>query len=209
MRHIRRWKLQLTKTVIIFPHRKIISDEEIALYPQQSFAGQIHVVNSHETMRQAVGYLQRCTVLGFDTETRPAFAKHVKYDVALLQLSDDKHAFLFQLQKTGIPANLAALLSSPTVCKVGVAVHDDIAKLREFCNCNMHGFVDLQTIAKQLHIENISLKKLTAIVLGFRISKKQQTSNWEMSLLTKAQQIYAATDAWVSYEMYRKLEGYI
>lgn len=209
MRHIRRWKLQLTKTVITFPHKKVISDEEIALYPQQSFAGQIHIVDSHKTMRQAVDYLQHSTVLGFDTETRPAFAKHVKYDVALLQLSDDKHAFLFQLQKTGIPESLAALLSSPAICKVGVAVHDDIVKLHELCNCNMYGFVDLQTIAKQLHIENISLKKLTAIVLGFRISKKQQTSNWEMSALTQAQQIYAATDAWVSYEMYKKLDGYI
>jgi len=194
--------------MLLFPHKKSISDEEVASYEQRSFAGEIHVVDSHETMRKAVEYLQLCPVLGFDTETRPAFAKHVKYDVALLQLSDNKHAFLFQLQKTGIPRNLAALLSSPTIRKVGVAVHDDIVKLNELCNCKMKGFVDLQPIAKQLGIENISLKKLTAIVLGFRISKKQQTSNWEMNSLTPAQKNYAATDAWVSFEMYRRLEAY-
>ncbi len=193
----------------LFPQKKSISDEEIASYEQQSFAGEIHIVDSHEKMRHAVEYLQNCPILGFDTETRPAFAKHVKYDVALLQLSDDKHAFLFQLQKTGIPRNLATLLSSPQILKIGVAVRDDIVKLHELSNCKMHGFVDLQTIAKQLGIENISLKKLTAIILGFRISKKQQTSNWEMSSLTPAQKTYAATDAWVSFEMYKKLKAYI
>ncbi|MCL2327178.1 MAG: 3'-5' exonuclease domain-containing protein 2 [Bacteroidetes bacterium] len=194
--------------MLLFPHKKSISDEEVASYEQQSFAGEIHIVDSHEKMRHAVEYLQNCPVLGFDTETRPAFTKNVKYDVALLQLSNDKHAFLFQLQKTGIPRNLAKLLASPKICKVGVAVRDDIVKLHELCNCKMHGFVDLQAIAKQLGIENISLKKLTAIVLGFRISKKQQTSNWEMNSLTPAQKNYAATDAWVSYEMYKRLEAY-
>lgn len=195
--------------MITFPLKKIITDEEIARYPQQSFAGEIHIVDNHETMRKAVDYLQHCPILGFDTETRPAFTKHVKYDVALLQLSDDKHAFLFQLQKTGIPRNLASLLASPNICKVGVAVRDDIVKLHELCNCKMQGFVDLQTIAKQLGIENISLKKLTAIVLGFRISKKQQTSNWELNTLSAAQQIYAATDAWVGFEMYKRLANYL
>ncbi|MDR2962944.1 MAG: 3'-5' exonuclease domain-containing protein 2 [Bacteroidales bacterium] len=195
--------------MITFPHKTIISDEEIALYPPQAFSGEIHIVNSHEAVRRAVDYLQHCTVLGFDTETRPAFSKHVHYDVALLQLSDDKHAFLFQLQKTGIPRNLAEVLASPHVIKVGVAVHDDIKKLNEVCKRSMHGFVDLQTIAKQLHIENMGLKKLAAIVLGFRISKKQQTSNWELHSLSSAQKLYAATDAWVCYEMYRKLQEYL
>ncbi|MDR0941166.1 MAG: 3'-5' exonuclease domain-containing protein 2 [Bacteroidales bacterium] len=195
--------------MITFPQKKSISDEELALYPQQSFAGEIHVVDSHEKIRHAVEYLQQSPILGFDTETRPAFAKHVKYNVALLQLGDDKHAFLFQLQKTGIPRNLASILASPLICKAGVAVRDDIIKLHELSNCKMQGFVDLQTIAKQLEIENMSLKKLTAIVLGFRISKKQQTSNWELSRLSTAQQMYAATDAWVGFEMYKRLAQYL
>ncbi len=49
------------------------------------------------------------------------------------------------------------------------------------------------------------MKKLTAIVLGFRISKSQQLSNWENKKLTDAQKLYAATDAWVCYEIFKKL----
>lgn len=195
--------------MILFPERKIISNEEIAQYPQKSFAGKIHIVHNKETMQQAVDYLQHCPILGFDTETRPAFSKYVEYNVALLQLSDNKHAFLFQLQKTGISPELAEILCSPNVLKVGVAVHDDVIKLKKMCKRKMHGFIDLQIIAKELEIENLSLKKLTAIVLGFRISKKQQLSNWEAEPLSFAQQLYASTDAWVGFEMYKALEKYL
>ena len=67
------------------------------------------------------------------------------------------------------------------------------------------GFVDLQKFVKEFGIDSSGLKKLSAIVLGFRISKRQQVTDWEASELTEAQQIYAATDAWVCYEIYRKL----
>jgi ribonuclease D len=40
-------------------------------------------------------------------------------------------------------------------------------------------------------------------VLGFRISKSQQLSNWEAEELTEAQQIYAATDAWTALKIYQ------
>jgi ribonuclease D len=51
------------------------------------------------------------------------------------------------------------------------------------------------------------LKKLCAIILGFRISKRQQVTDWEAGELSEAQQLYAATDAWVCYEIFRKLSG--
>ena len=49
------------------------------------------------------------------------------------------------------------------------------------------------------------MKKLAANILGVRISKSQQLSNWEAEELSAAQQMYAATDAWVCREMYLKL----
>jgi ribonuclease D len=42
-------------------------------------------------------------------------------------------------------------------------------------------------------------------LLGFRISKSAQTSNWETPTLTDKQIEYAATDAWVCLEIYKKL----
>ena len=54
-------------------------------------------------------------------------------------------------------------------------------------------------------IRDKSVKKMTAIILGFRISKTQQLSNWEAETLSEPQCKYAATDAWVCREMYLKL----
>ena len=48
--------------------------------------------------------------------------------------------------------------------------------------------------------------KMAANILGVRISKSQQLSNWEAETLNAHQQLYAATDAWVCREMYLKLQ---
>ena len=49
------------------------------------------------------------------------------------------------------------------------------------------------------------------MVLGIRISKSEQVSNWEAQELTVKQQRYAATDAWACLEVFKKLrsEGYL
>ena len=61
----------------------------------------------------------------------------------------------------------------------------------------MNRVVDLNVLAPQLGFESIGAKKLSALVLGIRISKRQQVSNWEVEDLTQAQIDYAATDAWI------------
>ena len=65
--------------------------------------------------------------------------------------------------------------------------------------------MDLQKIVWEYGIKDKSVKKMTAIILGFRISKTQQLSNWEAEALSESQCKYAATDAWVCREMYLKL----
>jgi ribonuclease D len=49
------------------------------------------------------------------------------------------------------------------------------------------------------------------MVLGMRISKSEQVSNWEAEELTEKQQRYAATDAWACLEIFKKLrkDGYL
>ena len=77
--------------------------------------------------------------------------------------------------------------------------------LLRFRDFEAAGFVDLQKIAWEWGIRDKSVKKLSANILGCRISKAQQLSNWEAPSLSPSQQIYAATDAWVCREMYLKL----
>ncbi len=86
-------------------------------------------------------------------------------------------------------------------------MHEDIRALQEIARFEPGGFIDLQKLVREYGIESASLKKITAIVLGFRISKSQQVTDWEAPVLTEAQKLYAATDAWVCYRIYSRLKG--
>lgn len=170
--------------------------------PLRWFEGEIVIVDSIKMLRKAVDVLSKQLALGFDTETKPAFKKGVFNNVALLQLSTKKQAFLIRLNRIGLPKKICDILSNPDIVKSGVAIRDDIKGLQQIMKFKPGGFVELQDSAVELGIQNFSLKKLTAIACGFRISKGQQLTNWEADELTEKQQIYAATDAWTSLEIY-------
>lgn len=182
-----------------------ITSEEIKELPLSSFAGDIIVVDDPETVPEAVDMLKEFDILGFDTETKPAFKKGVINGVALLQLSTTDRAFIFRLNMTGLPAPLVRLLSNPDLVKVGAAIRDDIKSLQKIARFKPAGFVELQDMVREYNITDSGLRKIAGIVLGIQISKAQQVSNWEKQVLSDAQLIYAATDAWVCHEVYRKL----
>ena len=145
-------------------------------------------------------------MLGFDTETRPTFTQDQHSNgTALLQLSGATRAYLFRVQKTGIPRRLAAILANPAIIKVGAATIDDVRGLQKYASFKPGGFLDLQSKVWEYGIRDKSVKKMTAIILGVKISKAQQLSNWEADRLSESQLRYAATDAWVCREMYMKL----
>ena len=170
--------------------------------------GEIIVVDTPELVKSACATLSGCRHIGFDTETRPSFAKGVFNKVALLQLSTGSHTFLFRLNRIGLPDPLCRLLESKEHLKIGVAVTDDVRGLRTLRRFNPRQFIELQNVAPQYGIMEKSLRKLAAIVLHIRISKAQRLSNWEAKVLTPAQQLYAATDAWVGRAIYEELLRY-
>ena len=186
-----------------------ISPEELSALELASFPGEIVVVDEDgPQMEQAVRYLRRQKVLGFDTETRPTFSPDQRSTgTALLQLSGSGKAYLFRLKKCGFPRSLAAILSNPSILKVGAATTDDVHGLQKIAHFSPKGFVDLQNIVWEYGIRDKSVKKMTAIILGVKISKAQQLSNWEAEHLSESQRKYAATDAWVCREMYLKLQA--
>jgi len=187
--------------------KESITKEELVDLPLKWFEGEIVIVDNEKTLREAVKVLSEQSIIGFDTETKPAFKKGVFNKVALLQLSTKKQAFLFRINKIGLPKEVCSILSNPEIAKPGVAIRDDIKALLVLRYFKPGGFVELQDSAQELGILNFSLKKLTAIACGFRISKGQQLSNWEAEELTEKQQIYAATDAWTSLKIYKKFQN--
>ena len=187
--------------------KESITKEELVDLPLKWFEGEIIVVDNEKTLRDAVRVLAEQPIIGFDTETKPAFKKGVFNKVALLQLSTKKQVFLIRVNKIGLSDEICAILSSPEIVKPGVAIRDDIKGLQIWKRFKPAGFVELQDSAVELGIQNFSLKKLTAIACGFRISKGQQLTNWEANELTEKQQIYAATDAWTSMKIYNNFQN--
>ena len=184
-----------------------IESGEIDKMPLGVFPGEIKVIDKTGLdYERAIIYLKRQKVLGFDTESRPVFSPGQHNNgVALLQLSGPKKAYLFRLQMIGLRKSLCNILSNKDIIKVGAASFDDVRGLQRIHGFEAAGFVDLQKIAWEWGIRDKSVKKLAANILGCRISKAQQLSNWEAPQLSTSQCTYAATDAWVCREMYLKL----
>jgi ribonuclease D len=190
-------------------YQSSITDEEIKLLPRKEFDGEIFLIDNLNKLHKVMPLLEEEKILGFDTETRPSFKKGKNNDVALMQLATSDRAFLFRLNMIGLPQPLKDLCEDPSVLKVGLALKDDLSGLVKLNgDFNPASFIDLQDMAKELSIQNNGLKKLTAIVLNFRISKSRskRLSNWENETLTHKQVKYAATDAWVCYELYQAMK---
>jgi ribonuclease D len=188
-------------------YMQTISSEEIEKLPPAQFRGEIHVIESeNDEYKEAIEYLSRQRILGFDTETKPVFLANARRNgVAILQLAGREKAFIFRLMPLGLTSDICKLLSSSRIIKVGAAVHDDIKGLQRYSKFSARGFVDLQTIGSSWGIKEKSVRKMAAIILGIKISKSQQLSNWEADYLTSAQIQYAAIDAWSCQRMYLKL----
>lgn len=190
----------MTKTLV-----SRFDKHQIATLPQVSFEGRIVVVLSEHEAEKAVDYLLSQPLLGFDTETRPSFTKGRQHQVALLQVSSRDICFLFRLNHIGLSASILRLLTDEKVKKIGLSWQDDLNSLYRRQKFRCAPFVELQTYAKELGIEDMSLQKLYANVFGQKISKSQQLSNWENDVLSEAQKSYAATDAWACIQLYEEL----
>lgn len=185
--------------------RSNISKEEINELKVIAYEGRITLVEDVRHVKNCVNAIRKFGVIGFDTESKPSFRKNSNHRVSLIQLAVPGDVYLFRVNKTGFHPELIDLFEDPVVAKVGVSIHDDIHRLKALADFTPENFIELQDMTNTYGIESNSLRKLSAIVLGYRVSKAQQLSNWEAPVLTENQMIYAATDAWVSLEIYNKL----
>lgn len=183
-----------------------ISNDTLNELPLRHYEGEVVVIENADEIPQMMGHLKSCNVLGFDTETKPAFKKGQTNQISLLQISSEEKTFLVRLNKTGLTKELVGLLASDEILKVGVGIRDDIRGLKRLTAFEDGGFIELQTKATDLGVKDFSLKKLAGILLEFRVSKRQRLSNWETETLSEGQITYAATDSWVALEIYKSLE---
>ncbi len=189
-------------------YQPTIDKKLISEMPKVVFPGRIIIIYTEDDARKAVAYLNRCSVVGVDTETRPSFKKGKVNSVALLQVATSDTCFLFRLNRIGIPGFLEEFLQND-VLKIGLSLRDDFNMLRRANNKDprVGNWIELQDYVSRFGIQEKSLQKIYAILFGEKISKSQRLSNWEADVLTEAQQQYAATDAWATLRIYQRLNN--
>lgn len=186
--------------------RPSIDKEELAQLEAEHYEGTIRVVQCDAEAVKAVSFLAKQKVLGFDTETKPSFAKGKSNAVCLVQLSTNDTCFLFRLKETNCLEILKPIFENENILKIGLSLKDDFRAVRKQMEFEPAGFIDLQPYVKQYGIEDNSLSKIFAIIFNKRISKSQRLTNWEADFLTEKQKSYAALDAWATLRIYEELE---
>lgn len=200
-------EIRIKKTMF----EKSITKDKINELPLFKFEGKTIIAATDKQIDKAIFEIEEHKVVGFDTESRPAFRKGQFNHVALIQIAIPERVYLLRIHQVGITNVLRNFLSNHEIIKVGIALDDDIIALNKRRRFHAMGFEDLNQIAPTLGIENIGARNLSALILNSRISKNQQVSNWENPVLTTPQVKYAATDAWICLEIYNKLKywGYL
>ncbi|HWA34895.1 MAG TPA: 3'-5' exonuclease [Cyclobacteriaceae bacterium] len=183
-----------------------ITDEEMHALPLRAFEGTVVVISDPEALASAFLEISTHHFVGFDTETKPVFVRGHYNKVAILQLALPEKVFIIRLRATGFTDEMVHFFQNENIVKAGVAIRDDIKALQHLKKFKPGGFVELAALSKEAGLEVESVKKLTALLLGFRISKSAQTSNWEADNLNEKQISYAATDAWVCLKIYEILK---
>ncbi len=186
--------------------RTTITHEEINELPLGAFEGKVVVVSEANNLTRVFDKISKHTIVGFDTETKPVFVSGQQNKVSLIQIALTDIVFLIRLKQIGMHESITNFLENEKILKAGVALRDDIKGLQRLKHYEPAGFIELAQMSKEAGLEVESVKKLSAILLGIRISKSAQTSNWEAETLNEKQISYAATDAWVCLEIYKRLK---
>ena len=184
--------------------KRKISKAEINDLPLLAWEGPIALIETIAEMEAAAEQLTREDLLGFDTETRPSFKRGEFYPPALIQIATADRVFLFRISKTKSLEPLLPILESSDIIKCGVGIHDDVKQLQKFSDFKAGGFLEISKLTLELGYENRGLRALAGLLLGGRISKAAQVSNWARDQLDQKQIKYAATDAWISRAIYLK-----
>jgi len=172
------------------------------MLPVRRYEGEIVVVATARDLDRAWEDLASERIVGWDTETRPAFRVGESYLPSLVQAATARAVYLFQLPAMDFSAVVGGLFAEAGIVKVGISVKDDLAKLAQVFPLEPAGVLDAGSVARRHGLKQTGLRNLAGIFLGFRVPKGAKTTNWAAPRLSAQQVTYAATDAWACRELY-------
>ncbi|MGF6275431.1 ribonuclease D [Massilia sp. UYP11] len=171
----------------------------------------VRLVRSEQDAREALADLLGSDAIGFDTESKPTFAKgEVSTGPHLVQLATLETAWLFQ---TATPAGnalaitvLKPVLEDERVLKVGFGLGDDVRRLKSKLGIELRSVLDLSTALRRRGERNpLGARSAVERFLGQRLQKSKRitTTNWALPRLSDKQLQYAADDAHAALKIYR------
>lgn len=187
------------------------SKEQIALLEPFERLGldRIELVATAVRAERAIAELAGVRVLGFDTESKPTFAKgELSGGPHIVQLATLDKAWVFQLHDMACRGRLATWLESPAALKIGFGLGDDQRRIQSKLGVEANGVVDLNRIFRSMgYRKDIGVKAAEAIVFNRRFLKsgKASTSNWAARQLSEGQMLYAANDAYAAVRVFTAL----
>ena len=130
--------------------------------------------------------------------------------LCLIQIFDgenDCHMVQFENSNTDSP-NLIKLLNDENIQKIFHYARFDMAALKHALKININNVYCTKIASKiaRTYTNNHGLKDLCKELLGVEISKKQQSSDWGNSNLSKEQIAYAANDVIYLHQIKDKLD---
>ncbi len=182
-------------------------EEIAALEPLERLAlGDIVVVSTSAAAQQAFQALDACSVLGFDTESKPTFAKlEVSAGPHVVQFSTLHKAYVFQLHDARCREIVSALLVCQRIAKVGFGLAGDHEQIWRTLGVRPENVLDLNLIFRQRgYLKELGVRGAVAVLFNQRFvkSRKATTSNWSNRQLTESQIVYAANDAWAAIKVW-------
>jgi ribonuclease D len=181
-----------------------VSRDEVNALPIRRYEGAVHVIAAPSELAPAMHDILQETLVGFDTETRPAFRAGESYPPSLAQVATARAVYLFQVQRPEIAAAVARMLGEEHIVKAGVGLADDLKSLKKIVAFHEKSIADVGALAQRHGLKQSGVRNLAGLFLGFRIPKGTKTSNWSRQKLSGQQIVYAATDAWACRELYLK-----
>jgi len=171
----------------------------------------VRIVRTPLDAAAALAALSQADVVGFDTESKPTFAKgEVSTGPHLVQLATDELAYLFQIGSAASAQTalevLKPVLESEKILKVGFGLGDDLKRLRGKLGIEARNVLDLATAMRRRGERNtLGAKTAVARFFGQRLQKSRRitTTNWALPQLSEKQVLYAADDAHVALRLYR------
>jgi ribonuclease D len=185
--------------------------EDIALLEPFEGLGlkDIRVVASADDAADAAAALRASRVVGFDTESKPTFAKNeVSGGPHVIQFATRDQAWLFQLHRSEFHDTLAMLLGDAALTKAGFGLTSDLSLIRQRFGVEPQGVLDLDSeFRRRGYRRSVGVKTAVALVFERRFvkSRKATTSNWANRQLTDAQLRYAANDAYAAFRVFDAL----